>query len=194
MVVVAIFSAYIAMRVAIHGREVEVPQQPICPLSEAAAKAAALGLRFNIENRFYSAVPAGEVISQSPAPGTTVRREWTHPRHRKPRPPADLHPLLPRPDRATRHHRHPPPLARSRRRGPHPRPRPRRNHPRPDSRAQRHRNLRHRQPSRHGLLLSAPLPNTKPNPGPRSPRPPQNHRAAPQQMTRSLPLDSSCRH
>ena len=77
MVVVAIFSAYVAMRVAIHGREVEVPQLANLPLSEAAAKAAALGLRFNIENRFYSAVPAGEVISQSPAPGTTVRREWT---------------------------------------------------------------------------------------------------------------------
>jgi eukaryotic-like serine/threonine-protein kinase len=77
MVVVAIFSAYLAMRVAIHGREVEVPQLANLPLSEAASKAAALGLRFNIENRFYSAVPAGEVISQSPAPGATVRREWT---------------------------------------------------------------------------------------------------------------------
>ena len=77
MVAVAILSAYLAMRIAIHGREVEVPSLANLPLSEAAKKTSALGLRLNVENRFYSAaVPAGLVLSQSPAPGATVRRGW----------------------------------------------------------------------------------------------------------------------
>jgi beta-lactam-binding protein with PASTA domain len=77
MLAVALLSAYIAMRVAIHGREVEVPTLAGLSLTDAAQKAKSLGLRLNVENRFYSAaVPAGSVIAQSPAPGSTVRREW----------------------------------------------------------------------------------------------------------------------
>jgi eukaryotic-like serine/threonine-protein kinase len=77
MLAVALLSAYIAMRVAIHGREVEVPTLAGLSLADAAQKAKSLGLRLNVENRFYSAaVPAGSVIAQSPAPGATVRREW----------------------------------------------------------------------------------------------------------------------
>jgi eukaryotic-like serine/threonine-protein kinase len=77
MVAVALLSAYIAMRVAIHGREVEVPSLAGLSLTDATQKAKSLGLRLNVENRFYSAaVPAGSVIAQSPAPGSTVRREW----------------------------------------------------------------------------------------------------------------------
>ena len=35
------------------------------------------GLSLNVENRFYSTVtPAGRVLSQSPGPGTKVRRQW----------------------------------------------------------------------------------------------------------------------
>jgi beta-lactam-binding protein with PASTA domain len=76
MLAVALLSAYIAMRVAIHGREVEVPTLAGLSLTDAAQKAKSLGLRLNVENRFYAAaVPAGNVIAQSPAPGTTVRRE-----------------------------------------------------------------------------------------------------------------------
>jgi eukaryotic-like serine/threonine-protein kinase len=76
MVAVALLSAYIAMRVAIHGREVEVPTLAGLSLTDAAQKAKSLGLRLNVENRFYAAaVPAGNVIAQSPAPGSTVRRE-----------------------------------------------------------------------------------------------------------------------
>src|ERR1700733_11795858 len=77
MLAVALLSAYIAMRVAIHGREVEVPTLAGLSLADAAQKAKSLGLRLNVENRFYSAsVPAGNVIAQSPTPGSTVRREW----------------------------------------------------------------------------------------------------------------------
>ncbi len=77
MLAVALLSAYIAMRVAIHGREVEVPSLAGLSLTDATQKAKSLGLLLNVENRFYSAaVPAGNVIAQSPAPGSTVRREW----------------------------------------------------------------------------------------------------------------------
>jgi beta-lactam-binding protein with PASTA domain len=77
MIAVAIFSAYLAMRIAIHGREVKVPALAGLPLSEAARKANSLGLRLNIENRFYSAAVApGHVLSQFPAPNSVVRREW----------------------------------------------------------------------------------------------------------------------
>jgi beta-lactam-binding protein with PASTA domain len=78
MVAVAILSAYLAMRIAIHGREVEVPPLANLSLSDAAKKTAALGLRLNVENHFYSAaIPPGLVLSQFPAPGATVRRGWT---------------------------------------------------------------------------------------------------------------------
>src|ERR1700712_1156921 len=77
MVAVAIFSAYLAMRIAIHGREVDVPVLTNLSLSEAQRKAVGLGLRVSVENRFYSpSVPGGTVIGQSPAPGTTVRRQY----------------------------------------------------------------------------------------------------------------------
>ncbi|WP_213807778.1 PASTA domain-containing protein [Granulicella sp. dw_53] len=78
MVAVALLSAYLAMRIAIHGREVEVPALSGLTLPEAAKKATALGLRLNIESRFYSpAVAPGLILSQSPASGSVVRREWT---------------------------------------------------------------------------------------------------------------------
>ena len=78
MLAVALFSAFITMRLAIHGREVKVPNLAGLTLSEASRKASSLGLRLNLENRFYSADTApGQVLAQSPAPGVTVRRAWT---------------------------------------------------------------------------------------------------------------------
>ena len=78
MIAVAMLSAFITMRLAIHGREVKVPSLAGLTLSEASRKASSLGLRLNLENRFYSAETAtGHVLAQSPAPGTTVRRSWT---------------------------------------------------------------------------------------------------------------------
>jgi beta-lactam-binding protein with PASTA domain len=77
MLAVAMLSAFITMRLAIHGREVKVPNLAGLTLSEASRKASSLGLRLNLENRFYSAdTPTGHVLAQSPAPGATVRREW----------------------------------------------------------------------------------------------------------------------
>ena len=77
MLAVALFSAFITMRLAIHGREVKVPNLAGLSLSDASRKASSMGLRLNLENRFYSAdIAPGTVLAQSPAAGTTVRREW----------------------------------------------------------------------------------------------------------------------
>jgi eukaryotic-like serine/threonine-protein kinase len=77
MVVVALVSAFLAMRLAIHGREVKVPDLTHMTVSEASRKASSLGLRLQLENRFYSPnVPPGQVLAQYPAAGVTVRRQW----------------------------------------------------------------------------------------------------------------------
>ncbi len=78
MLAVALLSAFLTLRLAIHGREVVVPDLSGETIAEAAANATNLGLSVNLENRFYSTtVPAGRVFSQSPRPGTKVRRQWT---------------------------------------------------------------------------------------------------------------------
>jgi len=77
MVTVAMVSAFLAMRLAIHGREVKVPDLAHMTISEASRKASSMGLRLQLENKFYSPnVPAGQVLAQFPAAGTVVRRQW----------------------------------------------------------------------------------------------------------------------
>lgn len=77
MIAVAMLSAFLAMRLAIHGREVKVPDLAHMSISEASRKASSMGLRLQLENKFYSPnVPAGQVLAQFPAPGTVVRRQW----------------------------------------------------------------------------------------------------------------------
>lgn len=77
MLAVALLSAFLTMRLAIHGREVEVPNVAGLTVAEAHGLASSLGLNMNLENHFYSTVtPAGRILSQYPAPGTKVRREW----------------------------------------------------------------------------------------------------------------------
>jgi beta-lactam-binding protein with PASTA domain len=77
MIVVALFSAFIAMRLAIHGREVQVPQLTGLTVAEASAIAASDRLNLTLENRFYSTgIPAGRILAQDPAPGARVRRDW----------------------------------------------------------------------------------------------------------------------
>lgn len=78
MFAVALISAFISMRLAIHGREVEVPNLAGLTISEASQAAGAKGLSLNVENRFYAPnVAPGHILAQSPAAGVTVRREWT---------------------------------------------------------------------------------------------------------------------
>lgn len=77
MVAVALISAFITMRLAIHGREIDVPALVGLSVPDAARLASHDGLNLTLENRFYSAdIPAGRVLAQSPAPGVRVRRDW----------------------------------------------------------------------------------------------------------------------
>lgn len=75
--VVSLLSAVITMHFAIHGAEVSVPDFRGLIVADAIRKAASLDLNLSVDNRFYSAeMPAGRVLTQAPAPGTVVRREW----------------------------------------------------------------------------------------------------------------------
>lgn len=77
LALLAMVSAVLTMHFAIHGAEVAVPDFKGLTVAEATGKAASLGLNLSVDNHFYSAdMPAGRILSQSPAAGTRVRREW----------------------------------------------------------------------------------------------------------------------
>ena len=77
MLAVGLLSTFLTMRLAIHGREVEVPNLAGLTVQEAIDQTTQAGLTLNVENRFYSTVtPSGRVLSQSPSPGSKVRRQW----------------------------------------------------------------------------------------------------------------------
>ncbi len=77
LLVVALVSALTAMRLAIHGHEVAVPD--LVGKSPAAARIIAEqgGLELNVERQYYSpTVPEGKILSQLPPGGSQVRRGW----------------------------------------------------------------------------------------------------------------------
>lgn len=77
LVAVALLSAITTMHFAIHGAEVQVPSLKGMTVADARSQAAGMGLNLNVDNRYYSGdVAAGHILTQSPAPGTVVRREW----------------------------------------------------------------------------------------------------------------------
>jgi len=77
LVVVALISAITTMHFAIHGAEVKVPTLKGMTVAEARSQTSGLRLNLEVDDRFYSAdVAAGHILSQSPAPGSVVRREW----------------------------------------------------------------------------------------------------------------------
>jgi beta-lactam-binding protein with PASTA domain len=77
MVVVTLVFAFGAMRLAIHGGQVEVPNLAGMTVSDANKNVGSRGLNLVLVNRFYSTtVPAGHIISQTPSPGVIVRHEW----------------------------------------------------------------------------------------------------------------------
>jgi beta-lactam-binding protein with PASTA domain len=77
MIAIALVSAFVTMRLAIHGREVEVPSVAGLTVDQARSIAEALGLNMDLESQFYSTtIPSGHILSQSPTPGTKVRRDW----------------------------------------------------------------------------------------------------------------------
>ena len=67
-------SALVAMRLSIQGREVRVPALTGLPLPEAERSANAAGLVLVVENRYYSPLPQGRIVSQAPDSGARVRR------------------------------------------------------------------------------------------------------------------------
>jgi beta-lactam-binding protein with PASTA domain len=77
LVAVALLAAITTMHFAIHGAEVQVPALTGMTVADARSEAAGLGLNLDLDNRYYSAdVAAGHILTQSPAAGTVVRREW----------------------------------------------------------------------------------------------------------------------
>jgi eukaryotic-like serine/threonine-protein kinase len=77
LVAVALLAAITTMQFAIHGAEVQVPELRGMTVADARSETAGLGLNLDVDNRYYSGdVAAGHILSQSPAPGATVRREW----------------------------------------------------------------------------------------------------------------------
>jgi beta-lactam-binding protein with PASTA domain len=77
LVAVALLAAVTTMHFAIHGAEVQVPSLKGMTVAEARSLTSGLRLNLDVDNRYYSGeVAAGHILSQSPAPGTVVRREW----------------------------------------------------------------------------------------------------------------------
>jgi len=77
LLVVALVSALTAMRLAIHGHEVAVPD--LVGKSPAAARMIAeqSGLEVSVERQYYSpTVPEGKILSQLPPAGNQVRSGW----------------------------------------------------------------------------------------------------------------------
>jgi beta-lactam-binding protein with PASTA domain len=77
LVTVALLAAITTMHFAIHGAEVQVPSLKGMTVAEARSVTSGLGLNLNVDNRYYSGeVAAGHILTQSPAQGAVVRREW----------------------------------------------------------------------------------------------------------------------
>jgi beta-lactam-binding protein with PASTA domain len=77
LLLVAMASALLAMRFAIHGSEVTVPQLVGLTPPEAERAVAGLGLSVEVERQYYSAnVAEGKIITQIPGAGMKVRRGW----------------------------------------------------------------------------------------------------------------------
>jgi beta-lactam-binding protein with PASTA domain len=77
LLLIFLSSALLSMRLAIHGREVRVPNVAGLTPVQAERIANSEGLALSVGSRYYSAsVARGRVISQYPAPQSTVRRGW----------------------------------------------------------------------------------------------------------------------
>ena len=77
LVTIALVSALITMRLAIHGAEVQVPALQGRSMPQAVVELRAKGLQAGIDGHYYSATqPVGVVLTQSPVPGTLVRKSW----------------------------------------------------------------------------------------------------------------------
>ena len=69
----AFLSAITAMRVAIHGREVSMPNLVGKNVSEASQALRSKGLILRVADRVYSDLPINEVVRQTPSPGMLMK-------------------------------------------------------------------------------------------------------------------------
>jgi beta-lactam-binding protein with PASTA domain len=77
LVVVALVSALMAMRFAIHGEVVAVPAVVGLTPADAERAVAGSGLQIEVERQYYSPqIPEGRIMTQLPQPGAKVRRGW----------------------------------------------------------------------------------------------------------------------
>jgi len=77
LLLVALVSALTAMRFAIHGREVAVPNLVGDSPAEARRVSELAGFGFEVERQYYSPnIPEGTILSQVPAAGTLIRSGW----------------------------------------------------------------------------------------------------------------------
>src|ERR1700722_11487893 len=70
---VAFLSALTAMRYAVQGREVVLPDITSKHASEAERILQAQGLGMKVEDRIYNNLPVDEIVRQSPPPNSTVK-------------------------------------------------------------------------------------------------------------------------
>jgi len=76
LAVAGMLSAMTAMRFAIRGQEVEVPDLEGMVQIEAMRVLTERGLGFELDsNRFSDTIPEGQILSQSPAPGARVKSD-----------------------------------------------------------------------------------------------------------------------
>ena len=74
---IACVSAIVTMQFAVHSSVVKVPDVHGMAVDAAVSRAARLGLDLSVTQRFYStALPAGQVLLQTPLAGAQVRRGW----------------------------------------------------------------------------------------------------------------------
>lgn len=69
----AFLSAITAMRIAIHGREVTMPNLVGKDVGEASKTLRAKGLLLRVADRVYSDVPINQVVRQTPPPGMLMK-------------------------------------------------------------------------------------------------------------------------
>src|ERR1700757_4645653 len=69
----AFLSAITAMRIAIHGREVTMPNLVGKDVAEASKTLRSKGLLLRVADRVYSDVPINQVVRQTPPPGMLMK-------------------------------------------------------------------------------------------------------------------------
>src|SRR5580698_8800664 len=73
LVAAGFLSAVTAIRIAIRGRIVQMPNVIGQPALQAQQTLAARSLRFRVADHIYSTLPVNDVVRQSPPPGEAIK-------------------------------------------------------------------------------------------------------------------------